>query len=69
MLCPNFQMSIIRSHMGGGEKIQVGKFLIIRQTTIFQIKDLQATARGPHPARDVILSGPRKNCAEMRQLN
>jgi hypothetical protein len=24
-------------------------------------KGLQTTARGPHPARDVVLSGPRKN--------
>jgi hypothetical protein len=32
-------------------------------THFLYIKDLQTTAR------DMILSGPRKNCAEMRQLN
>jgi hypothetical protein len=32
-------------------------------------KGLQTTARGTYPGRDVILSGPRKNCADMRQLN
>jgi hypothetical protein len=34
-----------------------------------ETRGLQTTARGPHPARHVILSGPRKNYAEMHQLS